>query len=320
MSDLVVLDGDTLAYICAAMNEERGISVEHIPSGNTRTFNNRTEFKKHLEKQNKEFPLTDFIITDTQETNPLGYAIHGMKKIIESVCAACDTNNFHIVVSGKDNFRLDIPLPTRYKSNREGTIRPLQLSACKDYLIKHQCAEISEGVEADDVLSWYVHDGVKTGKKIVQAGQDKDGYACQGWFYNWITKEEPFEVRGLGDVFMKGPYVKWKGRKGFYVQFLAGDSSDGYKPTDLCGKRFGLKGAYNLLLPLKTDKECWEAVVSKYKEWYPEPVVYQAWNTVPVQKDWMEILQMYVDCAWMQRFEGDRVIVKNAIDKLGIQY
>ena len=38
------------------------------------------------------------------------------------------------MLSGKNNFRDNLPLPSKYKGNREDMIRPLLLNDVKDYI------------------------------------------------------------------------------------------------------------------------------------------------------------------------------------------
>ena len=82
--------------------------------------------------------------------------------------------------------------------------------------------------------------------------------------------------------------------------------------------RFGDKAIWDLLKDCKTDKEALQTVYNKYKEWYPSPVTYTAWDGKEYTVSHVEILQMIVDCAHMRRFEGDRVVIENVLDKLQI--
>lgn len=141
-----------------------------------------------------------------------------------------------------------------------------------------------------------------------------------GWLYNWTKMEKPTYISGLGELHYEGKNVKGTGRKWFMFQSIFGDPTDGYKPSDLCDAKFGEKGAYKLLVDLKTDKECWEVVTDLYKTWYPSPVTYKAWDGVEYTKNYLDIMQMYVDCAHMQRWAGDRIVVPTVLDKLGISY
>src|SRR5205814_6306696 len=93
--------------------------------------------------------------------------------------------------------------------------------------------------------------------------------------------------------------VKGKGRVWLYYQMVFGDPVDAYKPCELAKAKFGEIGAYELLRKCKTDKEALEAVAKQYQLWYPSPVTYRDWNGVLHTKDWLEIWQLYADCAFM---------------------
>lgn len=316
-TDLVVIDGDLVAYRAAAANEKRSIIATHKPTGRKKKFDNRTELKEYI--SDKNFEMLDFEIEDVQEAEDIRFALHSIKTTIKGLCDSCGGNNYIVVVSGEDNFRKSIPLPTQYKSNRKDMTHPLQLKEVKEYILKHHPSEVAIG-EADDVLSAYAYKGWKEKKKIVQCSIDKDALSNVGWLYDWTKMSEPIFINGLGELHEEGKKIKGTGRKWFYFQTIVGDPIDGYKPSELCGIKFGDRSAYKLLNDLQTDKECWQAIVDIYKSWYPSPVTYTAWDSVEYTKDWCEIMQMYVDCAHMTRFSGDRVVVKEVIDKLGVTY
>jgi len=69
----------------------------------------------------------------------------------------------------------------------------------------------------------------------------------------------------------------------------------------------------------KTFKAAYKAVYNQYKQWYPEPVTYTAWDGKEYTKDALGLFQMYFDCARMLRWEGDNVSIKDIILKLGIE-
>ena len=54
---VLILDGDSIAYRCAAAGEQRSIEVTHKPTGIKKSFKHRTEFKKSMEERCKE--ITD---------------------------------------------------------------------------------------------------------------------------------------------------------------------------------------------------------------------------------------------------------------------
>lgn len=318
MKPLVVIDGDIIAYRCAAASEQRTIQAMHKVTGEVRDAKTRTEFKLSLKDPNEFF---EWDIVDVQTPEPVEYCFHSINSMIKTITEACDTNQNKLVLGGKANFRLDIPLPTQYKANRAETLRPKLLITAREY-IKHKLkAEVSEGIEADDVLSIYAYEGYKTGKKIIQASLDKDAMQCEGWVYNWNTMSKPELLKGFGALtYDKKDGCKGRGRIWLLAQSLMGDSVDGYKPSELSGKKFGDAGCYKLLSECNTDKAAFEVVYSQYKTWYPEPVIYTAWNGGKYTKDALEIWQMYFDCARMLRkYEGDTVLLSDVLAKLDIK-
>lgn len=54
MKTVLVLDGDSIAYRCSAAAERRVITVTHEPTGKSKEFKHRTEFKKSMSEKGKE--------------------------------------------------------------------------------------------------------------------------------------------------------------------------------------------------------------------------------------------------------------------------
>ena len=44
---------------------------------------------------------------------------------------------------------------------------------------------------------------------------------------------------------------------------------------------------------LYTAKECLDKVVEQYRQWYPEPITYTAWNGKEYTKDYKGLLQLF---------------------------
>ena len=322
MSDdtLAVIDGDQIAYVAAAANEKRSIIAKCADT--EVEFSTRTAMKKWIAKQSDGPSYEDYSIEDVQSPASIHFAYKTMREKIDHICEAVGANKYHIVVSGDTNFRMNIPLPKQYKSNRKNSLRPLQLKECKQYLIDKYNAEVSVNCEADDVLAGYAWQGYKTGKKIIQCTFDKDANSNCGLLYNTMTGETHY-IDGYGSLFWREREndVKGYGRCFFYYQLLKGDSSDGYDPRAWMDNppKFGEKAIWNLLKECKTDKEALQVVYNKYKEWYPYLVTYNDWAGKEHIVNHVEILQMIVDCAHMQRTgPEDRVVIENVLDKLQI--
>lgn len=336
MAGLAVIDGDIVAFRCSAANEIRSVIAVHNETAETYSFDTLTKFREWAGSE-----ADDYTVSPHQEAGPIEHAYKSMKTMIQNICDKAGCDSYHIVTSGSDNFRLDLPLPTRYKDARKESVKPIQLHKCKTYLIQHHNAEVSKGEEADDVLVAYSVQGYnaklknKKAQRVVQCSLDKDAKHGPGWLFDWTTMEEPVLIEGFGELELiltptgktlasgepqMNKDVKGYGRVWLYYQMVFGDPVDCYKPCELAKAKFGQIGAYDLLKNCKTDKEALEALVAMYKKWYPKPVTYRDWNNVLHTKDWLEIWQMYADCAFMRRFEGDRFDVKAVLDKLKIKY
>ena len=136
-------------------------------------------------------------------------------EILESTTFDCDSSVYEMFITGKGNFRFDVQ-PT-YKQNRSGKPKPQHLQGLRDYLVEAYDANVSEGEEADDVITIRA---MELGPDTVIASIDKDFLQVPCWHYNLnkgtLTKVEPFE-----------------GLRFFYSQILTGDTADNV---------FGIKG------------------------------------------------------------------------------
>jgi hypothetical protein len=320
MKTIAIIDGDIISYRCAAANESRSVKVTHKTTGQTTEHAHRTAFKEHIKGV---FEADEFIVEDVQTAEDIKFAYHAMKTTIESLCKSCDTDEYEIYLSGDSNFRDSLPLPTKYKSGRENTIRPLQLKECRNYLVKHHKALHAVNEEADDILARRCFEGVKYKVKTIACTIDGDQNGVEGYMYNWTKMQEPYRVKGLGyiELVKDGKDFDGYGRKFFYAQFLLGDSTDGFKPCQIAGKKFGVAGLYKVLGECKTDKQCMEAVYKQYKTWYPnEFTEYIDWTGKQQKVTLFELMDMYAACCHMKRFEGDVFNTKALLDKLGIKY
>jgi len=317
---LVVIDGDLVGFKASAACETRFIRAVHKASGREKEFKHRTEFKDWL-KSSEKWSADDFELIDDRSVDPIENCLHTVKVMIKTITEASGCSETKVVVQGDGNFRDSLLLPTKYKGGREDTLRPFHLKEVQDYLVRKYKAELAHGRESDDVLAQYAFEGFKSGKRVVQATVDKDAKQCMGWLYNWDKMDKPKFVSGLGKLELDAKNkVEGYGRIWLGYQCLVGDQSDSYNPTEIAGIRYGEKSAYKDLVDVTTDKEMWEVMVKKYKEWYPEPVTYTAWNGEEVTKDYLDLMEMYLDCAHMRRSPTDKLVVKEVLDRLGVEY
>jgi len=320
MKTVAVIDGDILAFRCSAANEVRSIVATHKVTGQESTFPHRTAFKAQIAGA---FEENEFDIVDVQTPEDVDKAFLAMNATVKSLKATCGAITREIYLSGKDNFRDDLPLPVnKYKGNRPDLIRPLQLVECRQYL-QDSGGIIVNGREVDDMLAQRQYEGVKEGNKYIGCTIDGDAYGTEGWIFNWTKMDKPILIKGLGEIH---PHEKikndfdGKGRKFFYAQWVFGDPVDKYKPCQIAGKKFGAVSLLSLLTDCKTDKECVQAVYDQYKKWIPDgKITYTAWDGTEHTKTIVEVMDMYAACAHMKRWEDDVFDTANLLDKLGIK-
>lgn len=319
IESMVAVDCDLVSFKAAAACETRTIDVYdgEFSLGN---YPNRTAFKKYLTTTFPDKTIDDFQIKDKQEVESVANCLHTVKVMLNGIREACGVNHIKAIVQGEGNFRDDLLLPSKYKGNRDGTIRPILLSDCKSYITRQYDHEYANGQESDDVCSTYAYKGFKERKVIIQASTDKDANHNVGLLYNWDKMSKPELIQGFGTLVRdaKGK-VSGKGRKWFYHQILFGDRADNYCPYELSGQRFGEKSSFDVLDFLTTDKECWQAIYDTYTKWYPTAFEYTAWNGEKVKADAVQMMQLYIDCAHMRRWENDRLNVVDILDKMGVE-
>lgn len=320
---IIILDGDEISFQVAAACEQRGIVVTNTTNEFDASFKTRTDLKKFLE--GLEVPEGHYSITDSQIAEPAKNAFATVKAKIQNFREKFKTNNVEIYMSGSGNYRLDLPLPEQYKSNRKDGIRPLLLQDIRDYLVQYQKAVVVQGDEADAMLAQRMYEGYKSGQKVIACSVDKDLRITSGWCYN-PDKDDLLYVDGLGELYKddKGK-VRGYGRMFLYFQCATGDSSDGYDPRSIVKAitgttpKFGDVAAYKLLSECKTDKEALKVVHDLYRKWFTaEQFQYVAWNGETFKGDYLDALQLIWDCAFMKRHKDDNVCVRSMLRKMGI--
>lgn len=327
--DVLILDADSIAYKAAAANESRSITASHKGKDDVKEWANRTAFRNFLKEHNLQHTEEEYEITDVQEPRHVSYGKSLVKEIIKGYHTKTGVVDHEIYIGGADNFRDRIPLPTKYKGKRVDTMRPVQLKDIRYHMISELGAIVVEGEEVDDVGSKRAYTGWKENThKVIQVTEDKDALQCSGWLFNPVKMASPVYIQGFGELHREGTGVKGTGRLWLYFQSLYGDSVDCYHGCDLwkiagaqegIKRQFGEVAAYNILKDCKTDAEAWLALFTQYHEWYPEALTYIAWNgDEQKDKDCVDIMQMYFDCAFMRRWDNDRINCREVLTKLGV--
>jgi len=342
--DILIFDADSIAYKAAAANETKSITTQHITKGTIEHWSNRTEFKKALEAGRYD-SLEMYTITDVQDPRHSSYGKSLIREMIKGYHNRTGVLKGEIYIGGKDNFRDLIPLPMehlvtvgkyagsallggRYKGKRDDTIRPVQLKELRQWMIDELGAIVVNGMEVDDKGSIRAYEGWKAKKgRVIQVTCDKDALQCSGYLFNPDKDTTPRLIQGYGEIHREGSGIKGTGRHWLYFQSLYGDKVDCYHGADLwkiqgdkagIARQFGEVAAYNLLKDCKSDREAWQVLHDTYKMWYPEVQTYTDHTGVVQQKDHVEIMQLYVDCAFMRRWEDDRINCREVLTKYGI--
>lgn len=319
MNKIVIVDSDTLLYSAAAVSEARTIEVLHEPTGLTKEFKTRTEFKDLMKSKDKEI-TPDYKITDRQTPEPVEHCLHLVKSSAEQILSKYDFCDVAFVAGDVDNFRLDLPLPTRYKSNRVSMIRPIWLKEAHEYFRNKYGAKKAKGYEADDLVSILANDAIKNGDQAILLSKDKDSRQTIGAYLGDYStpEEEMVYIRDFHPVTSEENGTKSYGVPWICIQLLVGDSTDCYKPTELTVFKYGEVSAYKDLKDCTTPQECLLKVVDKYKLWYPEPFEYTAWDGKVHEADWKKMLQLYFSCVKMKTSEDDDLNAEAFFSKYGV--
>lgn len=318
MPRVLILDGDSIAYRCSAAGEERFITVTHQPTGKEKIFKHRTEFKQSMLEKGKEI-TEDYLVVDCQEPEPISYVINTIKNHIKRIEEEVQPDKTVIFAGEQFNFRLDLPLPKRYKGQRSDTLRPIHLKEAKRFLQNSYKALEATGKEVDDECCISAYDALKAGYEPVMYFYEKDQYQLDGvtLLYD-LNKFEYETVPELGNLRLEKTTVKGLGLKFLAYQWICSDPVDNYCAYDLSNVKFGPKSAYNLLVDCKTEQEVLEAVKLQFQKFYPEPFEYKDWQGNKQQGDWLSMLTLYYKCCRMMRSSDDALDPQDLFDKHGV--
>ena len=152
--------------------------------------------------------------------------------------------DYVVYLTGKGNFRYDIAKSHTYKGNRKDVQKPRHLQTARDHMKVYYQAIISEGEEADDLIS---KEAARQDYHACVASIDKDMLQIPCWHFNIVR----------GDYLKVEPYG---GIKFFYTQILTGDRAD-----NIVGLfRVGPVTADKILEDAETEEDLWDCVVKAY--------------------------------------------------------
>ena len=314
--DLVVVDTDTPLFSAAAVSEQRAILVTHEPTGIQKRFKTRTEFKELMKSKNK--PVTEaYSIQDLQEPEPVENALHLVKSSMQKIIDMYPSSKVVFVAGDSNNFRLDLPLPTRYKSQRTDMLRPVHLKACHKYAKQRFGAISADGCEADDLTIILAHEAKKQGKNALLLSIDKDSNQSIGLTISDYTGSYYQTINEMHEVKYDTKYRSY-GIPWIAMQWTVGDGIDCFKPTELSKSRYGAVSAYKDFKDLKTPQEVLLKVVELYKQFYPRKFEYTDWKGQQHEADWKSMLVLYFQCCKMKESYDDDLCAGKFLAKYGV--
>jgi len=144
------------------------------------------------------------------ENDPEEIALLRVETMMRDMLHDTQSDTYKTFLTGKNNFRYKIY--PEYKANRKDKPKPVWLEVCRNYLLEHWGAIISDGCEADDLMGIEATSSDDMMAYII-CSIDKDLKQIPGNHYNFVTKVKEF-------------VTPLEGLKYFYKQLILGDSSD----------------------------------------------------------------------------------------------
>lgn len=356
----LVIDADGICYMPASIIDEMYIDVIHKSSGNIKEFKNITEFKgrtKHVSddswlgslnvsrvaKGQKPFALDEFeVIPKIREKMKLEIATNAIDNHIKMISEKLKVpqENMILLLGGKTNFRLDLPLPIQYKSDRNRDLTPTRLKQARQHILNNYKVETVESLESDDVLEIYGFKGyldyLKTGKfSYIVASNDKDARATPSLLFDWsrndgIFKEEyPWLIPDASKSIGTGEFNKGKGKYlgfiNYCYQMIAGDTADSYAPHRHLPRlpkeqQMGETKFYKGLMACDSPKKLLQFVVDTYLMWFPDGTEYVDWQGNEQKLSTLEWLELQWQCVYMKRSKKDNLTIKMLLDKFDVDY
>lgn len=238
----VYIDGDILPYKVGFATQTSLWLLDKVGEHTCSPafiFRGKTGVNRVL-KQDPDFDITERFFVE----EPI-QAIETLKLAIQNIVRASQCDLFKVVVSGPDNFRDKIATIQPYKGNRTDFVKPVHWQLLRDWLEEKPYTIVSEGEEADDVLSRAMLAG------HVGATIDKDLDNTPGTHYNF-NKGIRYEI------------TQAEADRNFYRQCLTGDTAD-----HIPGIRgIGPKTADKLLPVGGTPEDMERTVYEQYQKQY----------------------------------------------------
>lgn len=280
--------------------------------------------KKYREEFQNQPKFEDFEREDVQIADPFEYCAKTLKDALDRVLKMLKIKKFEMYIGGDENFRSTLPLVEEYKvSVRKDGIRPIHLTAAKEFLVRKYGAIKVKGIEADDVLQMRQYQLHKAGVDVVMYSNDKD--RKQGWYGKYYNPDhETVEVLDsyLGTINEKG---KGCGLKWLLFQMSQGDPVDGYSPKAWYDKThykrgYGPKGFYTDFGDIECEKELLEHFIVVHRDRLLTQELYEwtTWDKRRVKSNWLGIIELMFSCAYMKLEIDDQRTFRSLCQEHGV--
>jgi len=324
----LVYDYEPVIFKACCAVELRQIKCTNSINKEEHVFKSRTEFygdwrKKAggwLSEQTKngaKYTLEDYVIEDTREIEPLENALFIVKNKLKTIQEELNANSYYGYVGGEGNFRKDICTLLPYKGNRKDMVLPFHLEEAKAYLVQNHNATVVNGSEVDDALVRDMHVALKTSTGLIGVIAEKDFLGCDGDWYNF-DQMKLYNVRGFGHLEKTPQGIKGQGRMWKYFQACWQDKADNYAANCFSDEKNGEVAVYNRLKDCRNDQEAFRAIKDHFMYLYPTEKEITNWRGDTFVVDWLYVLQECFNMAHLERWNGDRVDVKEVMSKLGV--
>jgi len=240
----VLIDGDIVAYRCAATCDGRHYMVD----------GQRFGYKKDAVSYADKKGIPNSAIELAFEPEPVDAALHNINVTLDNIKQYFTYEkklnpDVKIFLSAAYNFRYDI-YPD-YKKSRKTQRKPHWIAECKEFLkVQHNAFQF-DGYEADDLIAMTT-EALRDKKNIYIASCDKDFTQLGGANvaqYDFTTGKE-WSVTEL------------QAQHYFYKQLLIGDTSDDIPGLPKVGPQTALK----ILDGIENERDLYNAVVLTYKD------------------------------------------------------
>ena len=327
---VVIVDADDVVFRVSAACEKRSVLV--TIKGVELEFPTHTDLKKYCKRNGEDY--NKLTVEDKYKTKRITVCLDILRKAVRNIYKELDATHVVFILGGGGNFRLDLPLPTRYKSLRKDSRRPDHLKACRDYLNKNYNTFIVSGVEADDIVQGMTEYIInKTRAYGVAYNRDKDYHTAmnKNTYFHSVDKQLVELSGGVGSLRLVGTKV---GKRGAEVggsvrgdglhwllfQISQGDLSDDYNPKQFFNIGLGEKNYFKIFSEYTDAKKLLAKWVEVWEGNLPEIVKFTTWNGVEVEHDWLSLVNLYFKAPYMLTHPNDTTTFSDLLERYGVEY